>query len=364
MKILVLGGYGGTGKVFCRMLLEETDWNVIVAGRNEKKAEEHAEFLKANFPGERVEYRHVDAADRSSLRSAFRECDLVLIAATTAKYALTIAEEAIEAGIDYIDIYFQQDVYSTLRTLEEKILKSGKCFITQGGFHPGLPALFVRSGASQFDNFKRAIIAFVMNEEIENPYSLIELVDSFAEYRPEVYRSGKWVPGSYKDEIKIDFAKGWGKRSCVPIDLIEMKGIPEKYGLEETGVYVAGFNWFVDYLLFPLIMISHKINRGLFRRFWARLMTWGINNFSNCQLGVVFLLKAEGEKEGMLKKLMIRAEHKSAYEFTVIPVIALLKQLDSIRKPGLYMMGHIADPEILINDMIRMGVKIETTRDF
>lgn len=364
MKILVLGGYGGTGKVFCRMILEETDFNVIVAGRNEKKAEEYAEFLKGEFSRERVEYRHVDAADRASLRSSFRDCDFVLIAATTAKYALTIAEEAIEAGIDYIDIYFQQDVYSTLRTLEEKILKSGKCFITQGGFHPGLPALFVRNGASNFDNYKRAIIAFIMNEKIENPYSLIELVDSFAEYKSEIFINGKWMSGSYKNEKKIDFGNGWGKRSCVPIDLIEMKGIPEKYGLEESGVYVAGFNWFVDYLVFPLIMLSHKIKRGLFRRFWARLMTWGINNFSTGKEGVVFILMAEGQKGNSQKKLMIRAEHISAYEFTVIPVIALIKQFNSVRKPGLYMMGHIADPVLLIDDMQKMGVKIDIIPDY
>lgn len=364
MKILVLGGYGGTGKVFCRMLLEKTDWNVIVAGRNKKKAEEYAEILKRKFPGERVEFRHADAADRSSLRSAFKECDLVLIAATTAEYARTIAEEAIEAGIDYIDIYFQQDVFATLKTIEEKILSSGRCFITQGGFHPGLPAIFIRSGALHFSNYKKALIAFVMNEKIENPYSLIELVDSFAEYKPEVYRNGKWVPGSYKDEIKIDFGKGWGKRSCVPIGMIEMKGMPEKFGLAETGVYVAGFNWFVDYLVFPLIMMSHKIKRGLFRKLWARIMSWGINYFSTGNEGVVFILLAEGQNGGRLKKVMIRAEHHSAYEFTVIPVIALIKQFDSMRKPGLYMMGHIADPEILINDMRKMGVRIEIFTDF
>jgi hypothetical protein len=33
LTILVLGGYGGTGRVFCRYLLEETTVNVVIAGR-------------------------------------------------------------------------------------------------------------------------------------------------------------------------------------------------------------------------------------------------------------------------------------------------------------------------------------------
>ena len=42
MTLLVLGGYGGTGKVFCRYLLTETHVHVIVAGRNRQNAEEWA----------------------------------------------------------------------------------------------------------------------------------------------------------------------------------------------------------------------------------------------------------------------------------------------------------------------------------
>ena len=64
MTILVLGGYGGTGKVFCRYLLKETNMNVIVAGRNRQKAEEWAEKLKSEFSPDRISSRHVDASDQ------------------------------------------------------------------------------------------------------------------------------------------------------------------------------------------------------------------------------------------------------------------------------------------------------------
>ena len=362
MTILVVGGYGGTGKVFCRYLLKETKIHLIVAGRNRQKAEKWAEKLKSEFTPDRITVRYVDASNRNSLREAFQSIDLVLVAATTTQFAKQIAEVALEAHIDYLDIYYQQNVYPELATLKERIRESGQCFITQAGFHPGLPAVLIRKGAAYFDTYESAIIAFSMNTRIEKPESVYELVDALSDYKADIYKDGQWRRGTYKDAVKIDFGSFFRVKSCVPIDMIEMRGMPEMYRLKSAGVYVAGFNWFVDYAIFPLIMLSQMIRKGLFRHFWAKLLIWGINNLSGDEERVVFLLQAEGEKGGGCQKVVIRCEHHSAYDFTVIPVIAALKQYidGSIRKPGLWMMSHIVDPDQLLGDMGQMGVSIQT----
>lgn len=46
---------------------------------------------------------------------------------------------------------------------------------------------------------------------------------------------------------------------------------------------------------------------------------------------------------------------------TAIPVIALLLQYNQIRQPGLQLMGHLAEPNRLFNDMERMGVRVTTS---
>jgi saccharopine dehydrogenase-like NADP-dependent oxidoreductase len=122
MTILVLGGYGGTGRVFCRYFLKETGVQVIVAGRRLDQAEELARTLGKEFSPERVSARFADASDVESLRKAFHNIDLVLVAATTTQWARQIAETAIESGIDYLDIYFQQDVYAVLEQLNQRII--------------------------------------------------------------------------------------------------------------------------------------------------------------------------------------------------------------------------------------------------
>ena len=245
MTILVLGGYGGTGRVFCRYLLKETGVKIIVAGRRIKKAEELADKLKYEYSAERVSTRHVDASDRESLRQAFRGIDLVLVAATTTQWAKQIAETALEAGIDYLDIYFQQDVYPVLERLGERIREAGRCFITQAGFHPGLPAAYIRKGAEYFDRYDKAIIAFAMKVKIEKPESVYELVDLIADYKADIYKDGRWRVATYRDTIKIDLGRRFGVKSCMPMDMVETRTMPDLLAPEGNrrlyyGVQLAG----------------------------------------------------------------------------------------------------------------------------
>jgi hypothetical protein len=361
MRVLVLGGYGGTGTLFCRYLLQETGCQVVVAGRDRRKAEAWAETLKADFPPDRVSARHADASDRDALREAFRGVDFVLVAATTTQFAKQIAEAALEARIDYLDIYYRQDVYPALESLKERIARSGRCFITQAGFHPGLPAAFIRKGAAYFDTYDSAIVAFAMNARIDKAESVYELVDALADYTVDVFKDGRWRRGTYRDAMTIDFGSRFGVKSCAPMGLVEIGPIPEMYPLKEVGVYAAGFNWFVDYVVFPLIVASQTIRKGSLRRFWAEALVWGLNTFSRADEGLVFLLHGTGGKDGHHREIEIRCEHDSAYDFTVVPVIAAMKQyLDgAIRHPGLWMMGHVVDPDRLCADMERMGVTIQ-----
>jgi saccharopine dehydrogenase (NAD+, L-lysine-forming) len=146
------------------------------------------------------------------------------------------------------------------------------------------------------------------------------------------------------------------------MDMVEIRSMPELLKLKEAGVYTTGFNWFVDYILFPLMMLSQTISKGSFRHMWAKALIWGLDKFSKAEEGIIFLLQADGEKDGRHRTLRILSEHTSAYDFTVIPVIACLMQyLDgSIRRPGLSMMGHVVDPGRLLADMEKMGVRIQT----
>jgi saccharopine dehydrogenase (NAD+, L-lysine-forming) len=77
---------------------------------------------------------------------------------------------------------------------------------------------------------------------------------------------------------------------------------------------------------------------------------------------VVLILQAKGHRNGVPTQVNVRVGHADGYELTAIPVVALLNQYidGSARKPGLWMMGHLAEPVRLIKDMQALGAAIET----
>lgn len=360
--ILILGGYGGTGKIICRRLLESTDVAIIIAGRNIKEAEKFGLTLKEEFPTKNISAVFADASDDPSLMKAFGGVTLVIDATTATQSVKNVARAALAVGADYLDFHFEQKVVLELETCKPEIIKSGRCFITQAGFHPGLPSTFVRYAAPHFDELKKAIIGMAMNEKIEKPKSVYELVDTVENYfKTEIFKKGKWKKVGQRDFYKINFGSRFGTRTCYPLQLEEMYALPKMFPLEETGVYVAGFNWFIDYLVFPLAFILFAIKKGLGRHFIAKLFVYGFNHFPKGNRGVSFVLEAEGTKDKKPVKFRVLAEQEDGYEFTAIPIIACIHQyLDgSITKPGLWLMGHIVEPNRLMKDMREMGVNFK-----
>jgi len=92
----------------------------------------------------------------------------------------------------------------------------------------------------------------------------------------------------------------------------------------------------------------------------GRLVWWGMQNLPKPPYQVLLMVQATGEKDGQPAKFQASVCHPDGYELTAIPVAAtLLQVLDgSQRRPGLWMMGHLAEPVRLFADMQRMGVEV------
>jgi hypothetical protein len=362
-NLLILGGYGGVGRSLSQLILKETNVNLIIAGRRVDKANEFAQILKAKYSN-RVSSRYADASDLASLDKAFHGIDIVIVTATTPEYLEQIAKSALKVGCDCLDILVQQDTIRKMQSLSSEIKNAHCVFITQAGFHPGLPAVFIRHASQYFDDYRKAVIYMAMNVKFEKPESTYEVIRSIAEYNTEIFKNGNWEKITFKNIIKniipVDFGTRFGIKKCTPLQMEEIKSLPENYGLKETGVYVAGFNWFVDNFIFPLIMIL-KVTKGLGIKIFGNLLFWGINKLSSPEEGVVFILDAEGNKKKQERKVRIIAQHEDGYFFTAVPVVACLKQYleGKLKKPGLWLMGNLVDADRLIKDMVKMGITID-----
>jgi saccharopine dehydrogenase (NAD+, L-lysine-forming) len=366
--IVILGGYGNTGREIARLLLEHSDARLVLAGRKGDRAAQAAAEWNGRYPGERARGVVADAANKASLRQAFAGADLVVVASSTSEHAATVAAAALEAGLDYMDPHYSASKLRALQDLSPSIESAGRCFITDGGFHPGLPAALVRLAARRVSALRSARVASVIQVDWASldfsRATLDELVAEFREYKAIHFADGQWKSMNFLQMMLpawFRFDHGFGRRYAMPMFLEELRPLPDLIPtLRETGFYVGGFNWFVDWVILPigLGLLWASPRRG--PHLVGRMMLWGLKKFGRPPYGTLLKLEAEGIRNGTDVELVIVVYHADGYVLTAAPMVAtLLQVLDgSARKPGLHFQALLADPERLLVDMQRMGVEV------
>ncbi len=369
IKLMLLGGYGITGRLLARLLLEQSDVRLVLAGRSREKAERAAAELNRLCPGNRVAAITTDASDPASLKKALQGVDFLLVASSTSQYVRQVAEAALEAGVDYLDIQYSTKKIAALKSMEAEIEKAGRCFITDGGFHPGLPAALIRYAAGCFDTLEKANVGSVIKADWNNlpltDATVDELIEEFNDFQMLLYKDGQWKKASMtstRDFLHMDFGREFGRQYGAPMFLEELRALPESYpSLIETGFYVGSFNWFVDWMIMPVGMLALKLWPLRAVRPVGKLMLWGLRAFSRPPYGTLLKVEAQGHKDGRPRVMEMSVYHPDGYMFTAIPVVAcLLQYLDgSIRQPGLWTQANIVEPVRLMMDMQRMGVEVQ-----
>ncbi len=363
--ILILGGSGNTGEKIARLLLDYSDVQITLAARNENKLRQLAEKLGQL---ERVSWKTVDASDKSALVQSFTGVDMVVFAASTALFTENIASACIEAKCDYLDIQYSNSKVKILKSMVEKIKASGQCFISEAGFHPGLPAALVRYANSQLDVLESAITYSAISMDMNN----VELTDATKQefirelqgYDAAFFHDGQWKKANMwttRDFKKIDFGEPAGKKWCIPMMFEEIRNLPEVIPtLKETSFYITGFGWIMDWIITPFSMIMVKLFPKVMEKPMGNLFTWAWKKTSKPPFYTIMKLKANGIKNKNKTQLEITLFHEDGYWFTAIPVVAcLLQYLDGIiQKPGLHWMGQLVDPTRLLDDLKKLGIKI------
>ena len=366
-RILILGGYGYTGRSLARHLLRETKANLVLGGRNLEKAQALTDQLNAEFKGRRVSAARLDAAQAASLRAALRSIDLLLVAAPTTQHAETVIRAALEAKVDYLDVQISAKKFALLQSLAAEIKRKKLCFITEAGFHPGLPAALVRYAAAQLDTIESAVAAGYLNMGGMNlPYTdaVDELMEAFKEYQAQVYKNGKWTKSGSFDMRKVDFGGEIGRKNCYSMFFEELRPLPEMYpSLEEVGFYISETHWLLDWVINLVVMVGLKIAPRRSMRPLGKLLWWAMQTLPKPPYLIALTVNASGLRNGQPAKVQASVSHPDGYELTAVPVVAFLRQyLDgSAKRPGLWMMGHLVEPARLMKAMERMGVKVSTT---
>jgi hypothetical protein len=281
----------------------------------------------------------------------------------------TVAEAALEAGLDYLDPQFSRAKVAALQSMAARIEAAGRCFVTDGGFHPGLPAALVRLAASRFERLRSANVGSVIQIDWKTldvaPATIDELVAEFRDYQSLHFKGGRWRPMGWVESFRpiwMTFGHGFGRRYTMPMFLEELRPLPDLIpGLEETGFFVGGFNWFVDWVLMPVGMALMAFSPQAGGRAFGRMLLWGLRTFSAPPHGTLLMLEAHGVAAGTEEAMRVTVFHPDGYLLTAAPMAAcLLQMLDgSARRPGLHLQALAVEPQRMLDDLRRMGIQVD-----
>ncbi len=365
-KILILGGYGNAGRLIAELLLqEEPSIQLLIAGRDLTRAAQLANELNARSDTHRVSACAVDASNPQMLQSAVTGIHLVIVASSTSNFVPNVAAAAIASGSDYLDIQLSSAAkLEVLRSLQSHIEQAGCCFITDGGFHPGVPAALVRYAAGHFDTIERATVSSYLRinwrDYSFSETTMTEMIEEFQHYRPLIFQQGNWRECGWTFYRRFDFGAPWGKKYCAPMMLEEMRSLPERLpSLQETGFFVAGFNWFTDYVLMMPLMLAVKLFPRQRAKLSAHIFLTSLKAFSRPPFITLLQTEACGRKNGIVRSWRSLLSHQDPYLLTAAPVVACVLQYlhGGIRKPGLWWQANVVEPRQFISDLQRLGLQ-------
>ena len=365
----ILGGYGNAGIEIAKLLLQEFPKSqVTIAGRKLEKARAAVHTLEQMFQLEPNQLRAqvIDASNPEDLIWAFSKANLVINAASTIPFTDQVVKALLETKVDYIDTQLSSPAkWAVLEANESRFTEANICCISDGGYHPGIPAALVRYAAENMDNLESAQVYGGMKLDWGkyefSPPTMKELVDEFKHYEPLIFKDGKWQKRSFRNLPCFDFGEPIGPLSCTPMDMKEMHPLPEIIpSLRNTGFFVSGFNKIVDNWLMPIVYMGIKMFPQSWSMPFARLFRWGLK-FCKPPFGIKLVADCKGEKEGKAVQMEIALTHPDAYVLTAVPVVACIKQWaeEDIRQAGLWMQAHIVKPKSFLEDIQDMGIELE-----
>ena len=157
MKIVVLGGTGLTARCAVRDLAENADVSeVVIAGRNLKKAQKLAEEIKGNARAQ-VSIAQFDATKHDTIVKALKGAD-VAVNGVQYNYNINIMKAALEAKTHYLDLGGL--FHTTLKQMElnDKFEKAGLTAILGIGECPGITNVMARYAVDRLDSVETILV--------------------------------------------------------------------------------------------------------------------------------------------------------------------------------------------------------------
>ncbi|QZN95996.1 hypothetical protein [Symbiopectobacterium purcellii] len=360
MRIAILGAVGNAGRLLAQQLAPELDdrAELLLVGRRDAPLAALCEQINHQAGRTLAHTACADLSDLPRMHAVLAGTQLVVVTAALGEHTAPLAALVLEIGADWLDIMLSTPAkWQALTALAPAMTQQGRCFITDGGFHPGLPAAMARWAANRMDTLTQAEIYAALRIDWQagslSDATLAEALDEFTAFDMHIWAQGRRRRLNLFALPRFTFAVPIGQKACTPMPLGEMQALIAAIPtLQRANFYIAGFSPLCDWLLLPaIVMLTRCGARTLALRTLRHMLTHYASSPPPHQLEITLMAEGRVAKDNVSMTLSLSGS--DPYLMTVLPTIACIRQWlsDPPFPPGLHHQAMIVEPERFFDDL-------------
>lgn len=285
-RILVLGGYGNFGKLICEYLAQRSDIDLIIAGRNQGKADKLCASLKATGSRCQLSALVIDTYSDSFLHQLIQiHADIVIHTCGPFQgQDYHVANACITAGSHYIDLADDRRFVGDFQTLNKQALQHNVIAVSGASSVPGLSSVVIDHYATEFAELVDIDFAIVPGSNVDLGEATLKGILSYSGRPFPSWEQGKYMDRyGWMDNRRLYLGETLGKRWLANVNIPDLELFPLRYPGVQRVRFQAGHELGIIHLSMAFMAL---LSRAGWVQHWERYSA-GMLKVGHClkQLG-------------------------------------------------------------------------------
>ncbi|MBW4621070.1 MAG: saccharopine dehydrogenase NADP-binding domain-containing protein [Cyanosarcina radialis HA8281-LM2] len=358
--VLIIGGSGRIGSSIARDVLNYTQADVAIAGRNVSRGEAALAHL-----GSRVKFRVVDFNHPEQIQQAVAEADLAIDTAGPFYHRkMDVLQACIDRQVNYLDVSDERSFTIRALALRPAAEAAGITAIINTGVFPGISNSMVRQGVEKLDRPDSIHLSYVVAGSGGAGVTVMRTTFIGLQRPFEAWLDGRWQEVKpYTERETIEFPPPYGRAQVYWYDMPEAftlaAAFPVKQVITKFGIVPDFYNhltW-IAARFFPPPMLKSPATVEFLARV-SHQMTQVTDRFSG--QGVAVRSEVCGQKDGQPACYRSTFFHESAAVATGCGTgsIAQLMLEGKLHRSGVWSVEQVLSTELFDRVMQQRQLQI------
>jgi hypothetical protein len=273
LRVLVVGGSGAFGARLVAALVAASSFDIIVAGRDLRRAEAAIASVTASRPDDRTRLTALTMDCRQTTAGALAATGAFAVVDAAGPFQggdYRLARAAIAAGVHYLDLADARNFVAGFDTLDDAARGAGVVALTGASTTPALTNAVLDELTQGWARVVRTDIAMSPGSRVRQGLCVAQSILSYAGRPVRVLADGAWRTEFGWGMTVRRRVPGLGRRWLSLVETPDLDIVPHRYRVAETALFRAGLD--VAVLHRGLGWLSLLVKAGLVQSLapWAR----------------------------------------------------------------------------------------------